>query len=40
MLGKLITYINEAIKIADEEVAQNSSFIEVTQVNHILHAIP
>lgn len=34
------TNIDESIKVADEKVAQNSGFIEVTQMNHILDTIP
>lgn len=36
---KECTYINEVLSVADEQVAENPSLIQVPQANHVLHAM-
>ena len=35
----MFTYINKIVIVSNQEIPQNTSFMEVSKANHVLHAL-
>lgn len=37
--GRGSTHVDEVVPVADQQVAQNAGLVEVSQADHVLHAV-